>query len=339
MVGFHEMYRINLWKPGDKRPLMQGMWRVVSILGKMCKQGDLKALKAEIDEIRATREKPFDRPVAWVWLSSRESLWQSAYEHGHWHILEYLVQDLGFNVTPPLLVKWNLPWAVAQRAKQTNSTEELQRLLDLGWDINSRVGQSPYNTYVCEHYSTVRYVLRYFFSNGLTPFSCVCTSEPLVRWYLSNGAFPCPESMSSAARKAPLPILEMLVQHGGKVEGTDLVAHAALGDMWGLANRVAVVEYLLGMGALVDGRTRGRWPGAGDEPLIKASYDFSEHQTAYNIARISGNHELEKILVTRRADTKTCTATPEISKRTRLSSIRCNYPKFPCTCFVPIDPK
>jgi hypothetical protein len=39
--------------------------------------------------------------------------------------------------------------------------------------------------------------------------------------------------MTIAAREAPLSILKLLVDHGGAIAGTDLIAQAALGDSWG----------------------------------------------------------------------------------------------------------
>jgi hypothetical protein len=117
---------------------------VASDLVAKSEQGDLKALRTTIDQLRT--KAPFDRPLFWLAINSDSRMWKGAYEAGHWHVIEYLVKDLGFSLTSTLPADWYLPEAVVERAaSNTGSIEEMQRLLDLGWNINEMPGKSPYN--------------------------------------------------------------------------------------------------------------------------------------------------------------------------------------------------
>jgi hypothetical protein len=89
------------------------------------------------------------------------------------------------------------------------------------------------------------------------------------------------------------------------VEGTNLVAQVALADLWGYSNRPAVIEYLLEIRALINNTIRFNWPLIASEyELKKRMFIFLDTtQTAYNIAQISRNQELENLLLARGADT------------------------------------
>jgi hypothetical protein len=111
--------------------------------------------------------------------------------------------------------------------------------------------------------------------------------------------------MATAVRVASISILKIFIQHGGKVEGTNLVAQVALADLWGYSNRPAVIEYLLEIRALINSTIRFNWPLIASEyELKKRMFIFLDTtQTAYNIAQISRNQELENLLLARGADT------------------------------------
>jgi hypothetical protein len=188
MIGFHQLGFV-LWQPYDTHDMLLRIYSIADELGQICARGDLELLKTEIEKLRATDEAPFNRPSVWLWLSCAEKIWRSAYEARsrppgpwsspyfptsgrplplerpflpvHWHVIEYLVKDLGFGITPPLQVLWDLPTAVADRAAETGSTEELQRLLYLRWDINLWTGHSPYNFWLFGGLPTLTYVVPY----------------------------------------------------------------------------------------------------------------------------------------------------------------------------------
>jgi hypothetical protein len=65
----------------------------------------VKSLKAEINNLLVINKAPVNRPLFWGSLSSRPDLWKSTYEASYWHIIQYLVKDLGFNITPLLRVE------------------------------------------------------------------------------------------------------------------------------------------------------------------------------------------------------------------------------------------
>jgi hypothetical protein len=137
--------------------------------------------------------------------------------------------------------------------------------------------------------------------------SRACTNETLVRWYIAHSATPTPEVMVHAARVARVPVLKILVRSGGEVKGTNLVAEAALAELWGYPDRTGVIEFLLDTGAPIDSSaTFTRPPSYPQFPIKKSVVDlslrFSGAQTAYSIARVSRNHTLETLLLARGAD-------------------------------------
>jgi ankyrin repeat protein len=107
-------------------------------------------------------------------------------------------------------------------------------------------------------------VWKYIFTS-LTLVSRVLKSEKLVRWYLSHGADPNAQcrkgstTMTAAVIEAPLPIIKLLVEHGGQVKGTDLVAQALIGDSRGEPGRIQVIEYLLELGAPIGAISGSAW--------------------------------------------------------------------------------
>jgi hypothetical protein len=134
--------------------------------------------------------------------------------------------------------------------------------------------------------------------------SYLCMNENLVRWYLANGGSPFPTVLVEASRISPLPILKILIEHGGNVEDSRLVAEAALGDWWGYPDRVSVVNYLLDLGAPIDHTTWCTWPPKKPQyPLRECTTLFEGEKTAYQIARLTRNDELENLLSQRGANT------------------------------------
>jgi ankyrin repeat protein len=55
-----------------------------------------------------------------------------------------------------------------------------------------------------------------------------------------------------AAFSAPLPTLKLLIKAGGQVKETDAIAQAVLGHKDGFPHRVAVIQYLIDIGAPLD---------------------------------------------------------------------------------------
>lgn len=278
-------------------------------------QGDLEALQDMIAQLRTTDEAPFNRPLFWLVINSHDAMWKGAYEAGHWHIIEYLARDLGFSMTDTLPVSWTLPEAVVERASETGSTEEMQRLLDLGWDINGTPGTSVYHYRNHMYYrnqvsvglpgvstfGSVPLAFRFLRQSNLV-YSRLCMNENLVHWYLAHGGAPFRTVMMEAVGRSPLKILKILIEHGGEVEKSRLVAHAALGDWWGYPDRVSIVNYLLDLGSPIDCKVWSTWPPKKPlYPLKERTELFDGEKTAYEIAGLSGNNELQSLLLRRGA--------------------------------------
>ena len=81
-----------------------------------------------------------------------------------------------------------------------------------------------------------------------------------MRWFLAHGADPngpSPKHLNRtvttlAASVAPLPVVKLLLTHGGTVTDTDAVAQAVIGHVRGTPDRLEVVEALLDNGAPID---------------------------------------------------------------------------------------
>jgi ankyrin repeat protein len=83
-------------------------------------------------------------------------------------------------------------------------------------------------------------------------------NEGLVLWLLSQGASASAACdwdevpIERAAQYAPLSMLKLLVAHGARVQSTDAVVKAAIGDAMGESGRLEVVKYLAGLEAPIN---------------------------------------------------------------------------------------
>jgi hypothetical protein len=147
-----EQWVVNMWdgqgmtfyQAGDTWETHRQAINVATDLVAKSERGDLNELRTTINQLRT--QPPYDRPLFWLVINSDDRIWKGAYEAGHWYVIKYFVRDLGFSLTSTLPSSWYLPEAVTERAAlETGSIEEMQRLLDLGWDINVMPGKSLYN--------------------------------------------------------------------------------------------------------------------------------------------------------------------------------------------------
>jgi hypothetical protein len=129
-------------------------------LDNLCATGNLELLQGLFDKIRESTDPVLNRPSAWEQYQSQ--IWKEAYENGpHWHVIEWLARQPEIHLVPAKYGS-SLPDLVAERAVETGKTEELERLLSLGWDINLRVARNV----VREHgglLPSLRYVRGIFF--------------------------------------------------------------------------------------------------------------------------------------------------------------------------------
>ena len=112
----------------------------------------------------------------------------------------------------------------------------------------------------------------------LTAYRSLFQNESLVRWLLSRGADPSAVyftgmvPVEAAAQYAPLPMMKLLVSHGGRVQSTNAVVKASIGHAEDEPGRLEVVRYLVGCGAPID------------------AYDmqFSDHNRCMSLILIKG---------------------------------------------------
>jgi ankyrin repeat protein len=102
--------------------------------------------------------------------------------------------------------------------------------------------------------------------------------------------------MHVAAREASLDSIKLLMRYGGKVEGSDLIAQAAIGHSWGRKDRYQVMELLLAHGASINALALKYTVS----PDLKVN---NGGQTALNVALISNDAALTRWLIERGADT------------------------------------
>jgi hypothetical protein len=144
-TGWNSVTRIDMFQPTDSLESCKRVFELSSRLGEICSSGDLESLKAVITEIQTGKDPILNRPSSWEFWDNYPAHFENAYKNNHWHIIEYLAGQPEFHILPPKLCSGNwegLPSAVADRALETNCTDELQKLLDLGWDINLCTGSS-----------------------------------------------------------------------------------------------------------------------------------------------------------------------------------------------------
>ena len=79
--------------------------------------------------------------------------------------------------------------------------------------------------------------------------------EELVTWFLDHGANPntaplsWPTPLEKAASTASLPVIKLLVQHGGRIRPSNVVPSTAKGSQ---SDRLEILAYFLDQGATVD---------------------------------------------------------------------------------------
>jgi hypothetical protein len=120
-------------------------------------------------------------------------------------------------------------------------------------------------------------------------------------WFLAHGANPNGACLFAttvttiAARRAPLSVLKLLVEHGGTVINTDVIAQAAIGHDSGILGRLEVIEYLVEIGAPIDTYAYSK-----EDPPNRSLVVGLE--TALQIATRGGKKDLVELLLSRGAD-------------------------------------
>lgn len=100
-----------------------------------CAEGDIDALKSELYDMRNSSDPVMDRPGIWAFWDRQPRHFQKAYENNHWHIIEFLARETPFR---PIA----LGEVVVECAIQSESTTELEKISDLGWDINIMIART-----------------------------------------------------------------------------------------------------------------------------------------------------------------------------------------------------
>jgi len=138
------LYGVDLFQPFDPVSFRVQFGKTTIKLQNAEANGDLSAVVELLTQMRTADDAFLSRPTTKMVFGSAQDVWREAYQNGHWNVIEYLAQQPDFNVVPPLLTsRWEFAPSVAERALETDETSELQRLFDLGWDINQCGGWAP----------------------------------------------------------------------------------------------------------------------------------------------------------------------------------------------------
>lgn len=150
------------------------------------------------------------------------------------------------------------PLNITQAMGPRQSLEMFQTFLDHGWDINSNTDM------------------------GAPALKNVVTDSATTRWFLSHGADPAAVGgigfniLDVAAANSSPAILDLLIAHGAKIEGSDAL-HSAAGECENVPGRVEMMVHLIDdLGMDIDaiersGPPAGRGLGRGT-PLHSAVY-------------------------------------------------------------------
>jgi hypothetical protein len=162
------LWRVQIWAPNDPDPwtIVETLHDPTERLEEFCANGDIESIKRICAEWRGRRPDLaivyFERSLCFrnafggvvsdtgrgeQRLFARNRRWRAQEsaetwgENARWDVIKCLIEE-GFSLNAPAFggSHWNLPNAIAKRAcMKGRGTEELQRLLDMGWDINSCV--------------------------------------------------------------------------------------------------------------------------------------------------------------------------------------------------------
>jgi hypothetical protein len=145
-VSYNCATGINLYQPFDSDQFHEKLIEFEKQLEAHCESGDVDALKTAIEELRSADDPAMNRPTTWDHLDNHFNHWKNAYENGHWDIIRYLAHQPEFHIVKPRNNhRFYLDKVIADRAAATGEINELQNLLDMGWDINQCDGHHPLN--------------------------------------------------------------------------------------------------------------------------------------------------------------------------------------------------
>jgi len=138
ILNFSFLNGYTLLEPTDSYPSIRLLFDTSMRIESLCECGDLDALRLVFEEIRKSEDPLMNKPNTWYFFEHRPCHFDNALKNDHWDVIKFLT-EIPFQISP------GFGHAVAKIALCERSTEKLQRLLDLGWNINASGEESLYS--------------------------------------------------------------------------------------------------------------------------------------------------------------------------------------------------
>jgi hypothetical protein len=134
--GFLNGY--TLIEPTDSYSLIRLLFDTSKRIESLSECGDLDTLRLVFEEICKSKDPLMNKQNTWHFFENNPNHFGKALKNDHWDVIKFLT-EVPFAIPP------TFGHAVAELALCERSTEKLQRILDLGWNINDRGKESLYS--------------------------------------------------------------------------------------------------------------------------------------------------------------------------------------------------
>ena len=131
IANFSFLHGYTLLEPTDSYRFIRLLFDTSIRIESLCESGDLDTLRLVFEEIHKSNDALMNKPNTWRYFESASNHFEKALENNHWDVIKFLTEL-------PLAIPPSFGHGVTDLALTERSTEKLQRLLDLGWNINDK---------------------------------------------------------------------------------------------------------------------------------------------------------------------------------------------------------
>jgi len=138
LANFSFLNGYTLIEPTDSYRSIRLLFDTSQRIEALCDAGDLDTLRLVIQEIRESECPIMNKPNTWHFFETGSGHFGKALQNDRWDMIKFLT-EIPFAIPP------SIGHRVADLALHERSTEKLQRLYDLGWNINDNGTESRYS--------------------------------------------------------------------------------------------------------------------------------------------------------------------------------------------------